>query len=754
VDYWFLSKRLIPPLLFDLVPLAARLSHAVKIRGKLPVQSRGCAMKVSSTQSRIVRFGVFEVDLQEGHLRRSGLRRKLGPQPFQVLEALLERAGEIVTREELRERLWPDKTFVDHDLALKKCVNRIREVLGDSAENPRFIETVPRRGYRFIAPVQSGNDIPSSEDALAITVPPATGHGGSPGGSAQKSSQKRWNIVVGATVLVAALLLVLPWMVPPSVLIVEGIKQLTDDRMSKGGTDLETDGNRLYFNEGMPGNRRIMEVSVGGGQTAQIAAQLVSPTLAGLQADGSALLALAGNADDVNYPLWSIPVPAGEPRRLGGARVGYADVLRDGHILYTLGSAGPGGPSSLYVAERDGSKSRKLTEMPQRTIIEPHPSPDGKKINFASVGADGSEVIDEMGADGTGLREVVRGGQGDVPPHVCCAKWTPDGRYLIFQAQPTSGRWDLWALPERRGLFSYRTPKPLRLTNGPLSFDNPAPGRDGGTIFTVGSQRRSELVRYDAGARQFVPFLGGVSALAPTFSQDGEWVAYVSYPDLTLWRSHTDGTERLQLTFPPMVVRYPQLSPDGSRISFNTSNDDIFVIASAGGEPEKMISRAFVPVWSPDGNRLIYSSAVSPGNDTLELRILDLRNGTTTVIPDSKGTIGAFFVDQDTIVAAAANTTKLLLYDFKTQKWSDLWSGNLLEWYLSTDRKYLYCAIGQEPTVIRIRLSDHKVETVVSLKTLRLITDFNTLKLSVAPDGSPIFTRDIGSQEIYALSLK
>jgi len=111
-------------------------------------------MRAPPDESRVIRSGVFEVNLREEEIRRSGLRQKLGPQPFQVLQAMLERPGQLVTREELRQRLWPDNTFVDYELALKKCINRIREVLGDSAENPRFIETLPRRGYRFIAPIQ------------------------------------------------------------------------------------------------------------------------------------------------------------------------------------------------------------------------------------------------------------------------------------------------------------------------------------------------------------------------------------------------------------------------------------------------------------------------------------------------------------------------------------------------------------------------------------------------------------------------
>src|SRR5262249_31063044 len=105
-------------------------------------------------------------------LRKAGLRQKLVGQPFQVLEALLERPQEIVTREELRKRLWPDNTFVDYDLALKKAVNRLREVLGDSAENPRFVETVPRMGYRFIAPVTVDGTAASLPVAVAVAVPP------------------------------------------------------------------------------------------------------------------------------------------------------------------------------------------------------------------------------------------------------------------------------------------------------------------------------------------------------------------------------------------------------------------------------------------------------------------------------------------------------------------------------------------------------------------------------------------------------
>ena len=110
-------------------------------------------MQRMPTQSHILRFGVFEIDLASGELRKSGMRQNLSGQSFEVLRLLLEHPHELVTREELRRHLWPDNTFVDYDLALKRVINRVRDALGDSADNPRFIETIPRKGYRFIASV-------------------------------------------------------------------------------------------------------------------------------------------------------------------------------------------------------------------------------------------------------------------------------------------------------------------------------------------------------------------------------------------------------------------------------------------------------------------------------------------------------------------------------------------------------------------------------------------------------------------------
>lgn len=126
---------------------------------------------VPSNANRIVRFGVFELDLAAGELRKSGLKLKLQGQPIQVLTALLERAGDVVSRDELRQKLWPSDTFVDFDHSLNTAINKVREALGDSASSPRYVETLARRGYRFIAPVQApaANDLVQTSESMPMT---------------------------------------------------------------------------------------------------------------------------------------------------------------------------------------------------------------------------------------------------------------------------------------------------------------------------------------------------------------------------------------------------------------------------------------------------------------------------------------------------------------------------------------------------------------------------------------------------------
>ena len=175
-----------------------------------------------ATVTRILQFGVFELDLKACELRKHGVRLKLPEQPFQVLVVLLENPGEIVTREELRNRLWPGDTFVDFDHGLNNAVMRLREVLGDASENPRFVETIPRRGYRFIAPV-AGSTVPAATTTDAVGEPglvpveettsrrferAASGTAAERAITRRQSSTRRLAILIGFFAIVASLMLV------------------------------------------------------------------------------------------------------------------------------------------------------------------------------------------------------------------------------------------------------------------------------------------------------------------------------------------------------------------------------------------------------------------------------------------------------------------------------------------------------------------------------------------------------------------
>jgi serine/threonine protein kinase len=606
----------------------------------------------------------------------------------------------------------------------------------------RCLEKTPEQRFH------SASDLAFALEALSDTG------SGSTSVIASTASQNKWRWIAAAALVVVIVVALVDWRArAPSVPVIESITPLTDDGESKEG-GVATDGSRIYLNEGPVASHRIAQVSVNGGETVQLPTHLESPQIAGIAPDGSALLVLSGGGYNAAQPLWILSLPSGVTRRLGEMSVTSASMFPDGSIVYTIGSA-------VYVAERDGSNPRKLTEIPFLDVAWPVVSPDGSRIVFSSfIGYQQYGPIYEMDADGSHLHELSRGGPNGLPTNPCCAQWTPDGKNLLLAAS-NHGRWDLWAMADH-GSFLHGPPQPVRLTNGPISYGVGTISRDGKQIFAIGTKRRGELVRFDPKLHDFVPYLSGISALGITFSRDGKWAAYLSYPDHTLWRSRADGSDRLQLTFPPQAAIEPRISPDGTRVAYHDPNLVAYVIGINGGTPHKLTENAQAPDWSPDGNLLAVGSTVSgkrfgePGSS--EARIIDLRNGNVSTVPDSQGKAGPWFVTQDVLMAANEDSTKLFLFDFKTGKWSDLAANpdSFPAWTMSPDGKYLYCTTaGNDPKALRIRIADHSVETIVSLKNFCNASDPDEgIDIGIAPDGSALLTRDVGTQEVYSLTVK
>src|SRR5271170_472570 len=519
---------------------------------------------------------------------------------------------------------------------------------------------------------------------------------------AQPVSDKRRIWIAAAAVAIAICGFIVWWRQPPTIPVVEAVTQLTDDGEIKVNSGrLVTDGSRVYFGEGTLGSYKIMQVAATGGPTAIIPTRLPNFQFTALSQDGSYLLGGAG--DDFVLPFWAIPLPAGEPRRLGSIEAFDADLFTDGRILFSK-------EKDLYIAEKDGSKPRKLLSA-DGLIADPAASPDGTRLTFTIRSGRRPIAIYEARANGSDLHPIVKTSDAG---QVCCARWTTDGRYIVYQNR-YEGRTDLWVLPMKSGLL-HRSRQPVQLTNGPLSYRTVVPSRDGKQIFAVGMKARGELVRYDVNSKQFLPMLPGIAAFHPTFSRDGDWVAYTSYPDHVLWRSRSDGTEPLQLTSPPGLVFAPSISPDGKQVAYGTSAGALRLISMEGGSPQTIAEKdSYGANWSPDGNLLIFTD---PGG----IQLFDLATGKRSVVPGPAGLNGLRWVAEDTLVAAAGDHKKLVVFDVKTQRWSDLVApatGYVVNWAHSPDYKYVYYTTGgAEPMALRVRLGDHEIETITSLKGL------------------------------------
>jgi len=223
-----------------------------------------------------------------------------------------------------------------------------------------------------------------------------------------------------------------------------------------------------------------------------------------------------------------------------------------------------------------------------------------------------SNSIWEVGSDGIALRPILA--DWNKPHKECCGSWTLDGRYYIFEAARAGTRnSNLWALREKVGLFGRPNREPVQLTFGPLDFQMPVPSADGRRLYVIGVQQRGELVRYDPKSKQFQPFLSAIWAEQLDFSRDGQWVAYVLYPEGSLWRSKLDGSERLQLTFAPTQVsrRVGLRTASGSlfRPPRPASPSNIYSVAADGGNPEPLTAGErpdWDPCWLADDKSLVF----------------------------------------------------------------------------------------------------------------------------------------------------
>ena len=562
----------------------------------------------------------------------------------------------------------------------------------------------------------------------------------------------RWLLYAALLALALCLVPLFAWLrsplSPPRVL---GSTQITRDGFPK--SNMLTDGTRIYFVGNTPDRQFLAQVSTAGGETGIIPTAFTNINIHDISSDHSELLATDVVGTEPEDPYWIVPLPTGARRRLGDVIGHSAAWSPDGRqLIYANGS-------DLFVANHDGSTSRKLVTLPDAAYHLSF-SPDGKRIRF-TLGALFIENASlwEARADGSGLHPLLPGWNN--PARECCGKWTSDGRYFVFVSTNSKGT-NIWALPERNGFLGKGPRVPLQLTTGPLRFSSVLPTRDGSKFIVIGTQPRGELVRYDAHSRQFLPFLSGISASELDFSRDGQRVTYVSYPDNMLWQSRTDGSERLQLTYPPVEAHLPRWSPDGKQIAFVAVHDSkwkIFLISSRGGTPQELLPQVddneVDPVWSPEGTQLAFGGLATSG----PIQLVDLKTRKVSAIPGSDGLFSPrWSPDGRYLASLSQDSQKMLFFDFGGQKWSEPIAENARIGFptWSQDGKYCYFDEGgTNPSFRRVKVGASHSETLFSLKGMLLFrANVAGTWSGLAPDGSALFVRDISTQEIYALDVE
>jgi eukaryotic-like serine/threonine-protein kinase len=578
-----------------------------------------------------------------------------------------------------------------------------------------------------------------------------------------------WLWPVVGVILPAVAWLMRPTLPPPQV---TGVSQLTNDDIPKSWGDagprnpLYTDGTRIYFEDISALSVKLREVSTEGGET-QLLSETAKPfALEGLSPNGSDLLVLGNIATFSQFdaaPLFSLSLPGLQERRIGDLTGGFhAHVWSpDGTTLYSDGSSFSATSSEIVATDADGGHRRTLfTVTGKPTWLRV--SPDGRLLRLSVEIATGSSIW-EANIDGSHLHRVLDGWDGGA--RLCCGNWTADGRYFIFQST-RNGQSRLWAMRETGDSLYKVSREPVELTQGAMSEESPLPSRDGQKIFFIGSVRRGEVMRYDLKAHSLAPFLAGFSAVGIDFSKDGQRMVWTSFPDGVLWQSKVDGSDKIQLTFPPMVGDTGRWSPDGTRIVFSSSYPgkppQLYLIPSGGGEPEQLTPR--VPAsgdgsWSQDGESIAYSGLNSEGK--LALLIVDLKTHQVTAVPNSEGLISPrWSPDGKYLLAMPEDFSRLMLFDFAHQSWQELTRGKLQfaaypAWLPDSKCVVFNSLVNSNFPEYRICLADRKLAHIADMgQSGKLVFGLDGWWTGVAPDGSILGTRDAGTQEIYALDVK
>jgi Tol biopolymer transport system component/DNA-binding winged helix-turn-helix (wHTH) protein len=582
--------------------------------------------EVSGPARRLLRFGNFELEPFSGELRKAGVLVGLQEQSRKVLLELVDRPGDLVTREQLRQRLWPDGTFVDFEHGLNAVINRLRETLGDSAESPRFIQTVPRRGYRFIAPVEgAGHGPDETPAAVPGTLPPA------------RPSAGQWRLGKVAAIALAAMLLLIaasvllrrtPRLNSPS----PTVEPLTSLAGTEAWPAFAPDGEQVAFawSGEKYDNTDLYVTLVGSTSVRRLTTDPREDYAPSWSPDGRriAFLRRIGNAARIHVmsalggpdlQVSDFPVGATMPNALIASQIGWSP---DGR--YVVAGRDPWSSraesAGIYLIPIDGGEPRAMTRPASPAFdFSPAFSPDGRRVAYASCespGLEASTLLPERclvrSVEVDARFEAVGAGRTLTVQPVGPAglAWSRDGKSILFvgEGRSSANLLRLW-------IDGTLEPEIVELAGS--HAEHPA---------TVASRDRLLFSRYDWDAHlyRFTPGHPPERVAASSsfegdahFSPDGRQLAFTSGRSgkIAIWVAAANGSHARQLTSDRWAWQgSPNWSPDGRVIAFDAHDADghvhIWTIPAEGGYARRLTSATgdqTAPTWSRDGKWIYYS---------------------------------------------------------------------------------------------------------------------------------------------------
>jgi len=634
-------------------------------------------MSPTTPDIQAYRFGSFELNARTGELRKLGIRIKLQDQPRQILLLLLRQPGEVVTREQIQKQLWAENTFVDFDNAINSAVRKLRDALGDNAENPRFVETLARRGYRFIAPLSNGQERPLEVLPAPIATP---------------RNRRAWRFAAASVLLLALTALMAKLITTGNVRQVGDIRvvPLTANLGLELHPSFSPDGTRVaYAWNGTDGKNFAIYVKlIGAGDPVRITRDLGRDFSPAWSPDGRWIAALRDLGPEAAVLL--IPASGGQHRELAriskaepgseacaqgdwphvcgiafwGSRLAWS---ADGRYLFTSCRRTTNSPLAMIRISVETGEQQPITSPPQAIAGDfgPAISPDGRRLAFVRV--KGAKIADLYVASLTHAPPI-----GDPPQQVTfdgadveSVAWTRNGRELIFSSD-RRGRHELWRVA------SSGHAEPVRL---------PGMGEDATDLAVAPAGERlvySRGVTYGSlwkmpieGAKSGEPLRVTANTARDKyshFSPDGKRIAFQSGRSGVdeIWICDSDGSNAVQLTrFGKGMSGSPRWSPDGKNIAFDsniTGNWDVWVIGAEGGGPRRLTTNpagGAVPSWSRDGQWIYFGSKRSGSISVWKIRL----DGTSETQVTSGGTsTGVESVDG-----------KYLYYKKGTGDYAELW---------------------------------------------------------------------------------